>query len=109
MSKVASKKSKKLIAFTAGMTGILTFVGPAFAGNLSEQFSNCVTKFADPHKTVSVLLECTAAGGKLSDCKVAEGPSPADGFDKAAMCVADILPIGDKTGTVKVPIRFQAS
>lgn len=109
MSKATSKKSKKLVAFTAGMAGILSFAGPAFAGNLSEQFSSCLTKFADPHRTVSVLLECTAAGGKLSDCKMVDGPSPADGFDKAAMCVADVLPIGDKTGTVKVPIRFQAS
>jgi len=28
------------------------------------------------------------------------------GFDKAAMCIAEKLPMGAKTGTVKVPFRF---
>lgn len=100
---------KKLVAFSVGVAGMLATTGSALAGDLSVQFAKCVSTYADPHRTVSVMLECTAAGGKLSDCKMTEGPSPAVGFDKAAMCVADILPIGDKTGTVKVPIRFQAS
>ena len=47
----------------------------------------------------------TAAGGKLADCKVVES-NGSKGFEKAAMCVADALPIGTKTGDIKVPIRF---
>jgi hypothetical protein len=31
------------------------------------------------------------------------------GFDKAALCVADYLPVGGKTGTIKVPVRFPGS
>ena len=53
-----------------------------------------------------VVLECTAGGGKLTDCKVVQSDGSAKGFDKAAMCVADALPIGSKTGDIKVPIRF---
>jgi hypothetical protein len=45
----------------------------------------------------------------LTDCKVTVAPSPDNGFDKAALCVANLLPIGSKTGTVKVPIRFQGA
>jgi hypothetical protein len=97
------------VGFAAGLIGVMTFVGPAFAASLSEQFSTCVAKFANDHQSVSVMLECNAADGKLSDCKVTDAPSPANGFDKAALCVADILPIGSKTGTIKVPIRFQSA
>lgn len=52
------------------------------------------------------MLECTADGGKLTGCKVLENSVPGKGFDKAALCVADALPMGSKTGTVKVPMRF---
>lgn len=78
----------------------------AFAGGLSDQFISCVSKFADPKVGASVMLECTAADGKLSACKVLEAPTPANGFDKAAMCVAEVLPIGSKTGPIKVPLKF---
>ena len=99
----------KSIAFAAGMFGALALVGPACAGDLRAAFSDCVNKFANAHQSVSVMLQCTAAGGKLTNCTVLDAPSPANGFDKAAQCVADALPIGDKTGTLKVPIRFEAS
>lgn len=82
--------------------------GIGHAASLSEQFASCVEKFANSKLSASVMLECNAADGKLSDCKVLEAPSPVNGFDKAAMCVADILPIGSKTGSVKVPVKFQA-
>ncbi|GAA0559013.1 hypothetical protein GCM10008942_04360 [Rhizomicrobium electricum] len=55
------------------------------------------------------MLECTAADGKLSDCKVLEAPAPAAGFDKAALCVAEALPVGSRTGSIKVPIKFEPS
>lgn len=100
---------KKSVGFAACVIAAAAFVGPAFAGDLSDQFSSCVSKFANDKQSVSVMLECTAADGKLSDCKVTDAPSPANGFDKAALCVADALPIGSKTGTVKVPIHFQGA
>ncbi|MGB8364731.1 MAG: hypothetical protein ACLQUZ_00150 [Rhizomicrobium sp.] len=100
---------RKSVGFVVAVIGVTTFVGPAFAAGLSDQFSSCVTKFANDKQSVSVMLECNAADGKLSDCKVTDAPSPANGFDKAALCVADVLPIGSKTGTVKVPIRFQGN
>ena len=81
----------------------------SFAGSLSEQFVSCVTKFADPKIGASVMLECNAADGKLNSCKVIEAPSPANGFDKAAICVADALPVGSKTGPIKVPLKFNPS
>ena len=55
------------------------------------------------------MLECTAAAGKLTDCKVLEAPTPANGFDKAAMCVAEAIPVGSKTGAIKVPVKFNPS
>ena len=48
----------------------------------------------------------TADAGKLSDCKVVDNSAAGKGFDKAAMCIAEKLPMGAKTGTVKVPFRF---
>lgn len=71
--------------------------------------ADCVSKFANPKLGATVMLECTAGGGKLSDCKVLEAPSPTNGFDKAAMCVAEVLPVGSKTGAIKVPVKFNPS
>ena len=47
--------------------------------------------------------------GKLSDCKVVENSAAGKGFDKAALCVAAFLPIGAKTGTIRVPLKFQGA
>ena len=81
-------------------------VAPATAGDLTQVFHTCVTKFARSTDAATVTLECVAADGKVSGCKVVEAPSPADGFDKAALCVADSLPVGNRTGTIKFPIKF---
>lgn len=79
----------------------------AFAGDFAKDFTACVDKYAaNPKAPASVMMECNAANGKLSDCKILEAPTPAAGFDKAALCVAEILPIGSKTGTTKVPLKF---
>ena len=99
--------SRKFVAAVVGAAGIMMVVEPALAGDLASQFRECVSKYANNRQSVSVMLQCTAANGKLSDCTVTDAPSPVNGFDKAAICVADILPIGSKTGSVKVPIRFE--
>ncbi len=93
-------------AIVTTFTAVLAFSASATAGGLTEQFSSCVAKFANPKVGATVMLECTAGDGKLSDCKVIDAPSPANGFDKAAMCVAEVLPVGSKTGTIKVPVKF---
>ena len=64
---------------------------------------------ANTHDAATVTLQCTAAGGKLSECKVVDNTTPGKGFDKAALCVADSLPMGTKSGSVKVPIRFSGA
>ena len=87
----------------------MLIASPAVAGSLAEQFASCASKYANSSKSASVMLECTAADGKLSDCKVVDAPSPASGFDKAALCVAEALPVGSRTGSIKVPIKFEPS
>lgn len=101
-------KFKTSTRAAAAVVGAICLTGPAMAG-LQETFHTCVNQFANAKQTVSVMLECTAADGKLSNCKVTDIPTNASGFDKAALCVADALPIGSKTGTVKVPIRFEGN
>ena len=64
---------------------------------------------ANTHDAASVTLQCTAGGGKLSDCKVVDNTAPGRGFDKAAMCVAESLPMGAKTGDIKIPVKFTGS
>lgn len=83
------------------------FTTPSFAGTFADEFSKCVTKYARSTQAATVTLECVAAGGKVSDCKVTEAPVPRNGFDNAALCVAEYLPIGTKTGPITFPIKFE--
>lgn len=99
-------KVSKIKAFVIACTAVAAFSASATAGGLTEQFSSCVAKFANPKLGATIMLECTAGDGKLSDCKVIDAPSPPNGFDKAAMCVAEVLPVGSKTGPIKVPVKF---
>ena len=95
------------IAIAAGIAGSL-FVAQAAsaAGGFEDQMGRCLQQFANTRDAAVVMLGCTANGGKLSDCKVISDSAPGKGFDKAAMCIAEKLPMGAKTGTVKVPFRF---
>jgi hypothetical protein len=97
----------KFSAYVAGLASVLILATPSLAGSLADQFANCASRYANTNKSASVMLECTAADGKLTDCKVTEAPTPAEGFDKAALCVAEALPVGSRTGSVKVPIKFE--
>ena len=99
----------KCVRFAAIVATATSLAGSAFAASLNDEFSGCVEKFANDRQSASVILECTAQNGKLLGCKVTVGPLPANGFDKAALCVANILPVGSRTGLVKVPIRFQGA
>jgi len=90
----------------AGLLAAVSLAGPASAANLQAQMESCLTKHANTRQAASITLECTADAGKLTACKVVQSQAPAPGFEKAAMCVAEVLPMAGKTGTVRVPIRF---
>ncbi|GAA0539914.1 hypothetical protein FHS83_003772 [Rhizomicrobium palustre] len=89
------------------LAGAVMIAAPCAAGSLAEQFSSCAAKFS-VKSTASVMLECNAADGKLNDCKVVTADGAANA-DKAALCVAEALPVGSKTGSIKVPIKFDPS
>jgi hypothetical protein len=94
-------------ATAAGMFLALTAAaGSAAAGSFDENMAKCLDKFANAHDTAVVLLECTVAGVKASNCKVLEIDQANKGFDKAAVCVAEALPLGARTGQIKIPVRF---
>ncbi|MFN3523129.1 MAG: energy transducer TonB [Phenylobacterium sp.] len=99
----------KFIAVFGGAALSLSLVGASSAGSFEESMSKCLTKHANTRDAATVMLECTAADGKLSNCSVVSDSSGGKGFDKAALCVAEALPMGSKTGQVKVPMRFPGS
>jgi hypothetical protein len=102
-------KMKKVIAGVSAVTLSLLLSSAASAASFEESMSRCLSKNANPRDSATVMLDCTAEGGKLSACKVVSDSAPGKGFDKAAICVADALPIGSRTGQVKVPVRFPGS
>ena len=97
---------KKVIAVMGGVGMSLALVSATAAASFEESMSRCLSKNANTRDAATVMLDCNADGGKLSGCKVLSESAPGKGFDKAALCVADVLPIGSKTGQVKVPLRF---
>lgn len=97
---------KNILKIAGGCALALSFAGQASAADFAEAMGKCLTKNANTRDAAMVMLECTADGGKLTGCKVLDNNQPGKGFDKAALCVADALPMGAKTGVVKVPMRF---
>jgi len=100
---------KKVIAGVSAISLSLLVAGAASAASFEESMGRCLSKNANTRDPATVMLDCTADGGKLSACKVVSDSAPGKGFDKAALCVADVLPIGSRTGQVKVPVRFPGS
>jgi hypothetical protein len=97
---------KKVIAMMSGVGLSLVLVSAATASSFEDSMSRCLSKNANTRDSAVVMLDCNADAGKLSGCKVVSESAPGKGFDKAALCVADVLPIGSRTGQVKVPLRF---
>ena len=97
---------KNLIKIGGGVALCLAFAGASAAADFQESMSKCLTKHANTRDAAVVMLECNATAGKLSGCKVLEDSKAGKGFDKAALCVASAMPIGDKSGDVKIPMRF---
>jgi hypothetical protein len=90
----------------AGLLAAVTLAGPASAFNLQAKMESCLTKHANTRQAATITLECSADAGKLSACKVVQSQVPSPGFEKAAICVAEVLPMAGKTGTIRVPVRF---
>ena len=98
---------KTTIVLAISIVGAASLAASALAeGSFQEHYADCVEKFAPNAAAASVMLECNADGGKLGGCKVIDNSAPGKGFDKAAICVASFLPMGSKTGPVRVPVRF---
>ena len=92
---------KNIFKILGGCALALAVAGSASAGSFEDSMGRCLMKNANTRDAAMVMLECTADAGK-----VLEDSKPNKGFDKAALCVAEALPMGSKTGTVKVPMRF---
>lgn len=97
---------QKAISLIGGIALSMALTGAAGAASFQESMAKCLTKNANTRDSATVMLQCTAAGGKLSSCSVVSDSAPGKGFDKAALCVAQAMPMGDKSGDVKIPMRF---
>jgi hypothetical protein len=97
---------QKAVPLFGGIALSLMLAGAASAGSFQDSMAKCLVKNANPKDAATVMLQCTASGGKLTGCSVVSDSAPGKGFDKAALCVAEAMDLGDKTGEVKVPMRF---
>ena len=97
---------KKIIAVMGGVSLSLVLVSTTAAASFEESMDRCLSKNANTKDAATVMLDCNADGGKLTACKVVSDSAPGKGFDKAALCVAEALPMGSKSGEIKVPMRF---
>ncbi|HEY8615500.1 energy transducer TonB [Phenylobacterium sp.] len=97
---------KNYLAIIAGVSCTLLLGGAASAASFQQTLDKCLIKNANAKDSATVMLACIANGGKLTSCSVVSDSAPGKGFDKAALCVAEALPMGGKTGEVKVPVRF---
>ena len=97
---------KALTTILGGVGLSLALVTASSAGSFQDSMAKCLTKNANTRDSAMVMLQCTANNGKLSGCQVLSDSAPGKGFDKAALCVAEALPMGDKSGDVKIPMRF---
>ena len=100
---------KKSVVVVGALVGAFGLAGGALAESFQDHINDCVGKFATTSVSASVVLECTAGSGKLSDCKVVENTVAGKGFDKAAVCLSAYIPMGSRTGPVRVPLKFQGS
>ena len=69
---------KSKIAVIGGVFGALVMAGSAAADAKSYQAAveRCLNQYANANDAATVTLECTAAGGKLGDCKVVDNTGP---------------------------------
>lgn len=97
----------KVWGLAAVILAAAVFAGPAVADTLQDQYSDCLIRYSDEAQTGDVMLQCNAEDGRLIGCRVTNAPVPTRGLDKAALCVASHIPVGQREGEVRVPIRFK--
>jgi hypothetical protein len=97
---------QKAVSLFSGVVLSMALAGAANAASFQESMAKCLLKNANTKDAATVMLQCTASGGKVSGCTVLSDSAPGKGFDKAALCVAESMPMGDRTGDVKIPMRF---
>ena len=97
---------QKAVSLFSGVVLSLALAGASNAASFQESMAKCLVKNANTRDAATVMLQCTASGGKLDGCTVLSDSAPGKGFDKAALCVASAMPIGDKSGDIKIPMRF---
>lgn len=97
---------QKAVSLFGGVALSFVLASGVGAASFQESMAKCLTKNANTRDAATVMLQCSANGGKLSSCSVVSDSAPGKGFDKAALCVADAMPIGDKSGDIKIPMRF---
>lgn len=97
---------QKAVSLFAGVALSFALAGASNAASFQENMAKCLVKNANTKDSATVMLQCTASAGKLDGCTVVSDSAPGKGFDKAALCVAQAMPMGDKTGDVKIPMRF---
>jgi hypothetical protein len=97
---------QKAVPLFTGAALSLALAGASSAASFQESMARCLLKNANTRDSATVMLQCTAAGGKLAGCTVLSDSAPGKGFDKAALCVAQAMPIGDRSGDLKIPMRF---
>ena len=96
----------RLFVAAAIVASLTTTSSSLAGGSFGEAMDACLSRFANTRDPAQVTLECTAVDGKLTDCKVVADSMAGKGFDKAAICVAEKLPMAGKAGPMKVPFRF---
>ena len=97
---------QKAVSLFSGVVLSIALSGASNAASFQESMAKCLLKNANTRDSATVMLQCTASGGKLDGCTVLSDSHPGKGFDKAALCVAQAMPMGDKTGELKIPMRF---
>lgn len=97
---------QKAVSLFAGVVLSFALAGASNAAAFQDAMAKCLSKNANAKDAATVMLQCTATGGKLGGCTVVSDSAPGKGFDKAALCVAQAMPVGEKTGDVKIPMRF---
>ena len=90
------------------LVSLAAATAPLAEETFADHMNDCVDRYVHSNNGGKVVLDCTAKDGKTSDCKVVENSAPGLGYDKAATCVADALPLGSKTGAIRIPILFPA-
>jgi hypothetical protein len=96
--------NKKVLAVMVLAAGLGSASGSS-AMDLQAQMNTCLEKHANTHDKAAVLLECEAQGGKLVNCKAVEN-NGGKSFERAAICIAEAMPMAGKTGAIRVPFRF---